>query len=324
MIAAATRETCRPDEWQGRLQPLVDAARVRELSRLRPHLTVFAFAFDYALMIGAAVLCEAHFSWPLYVLTVILIAARLNALGVLLHDAVHYRLFANRRANDVAGQILAGIPIFQSLTLYRRAHTAHHRHLMTREDPDLPLVPTDLPMSRARLLRELVLSVTGVYAIGLIRDRIRFSPPLGRAVLIGILAVWSAGVIAGNPIARVLALYWFVPLTTWLPFITRLRVWGEHYWPPGHAAEHPLANARTILPSWFDRVAITARNVGYHLTHHLYPSVPWYNLTVLHRELLKAHGYQEARIVRGYHGLALELLHGEFASNTSCHITNRL
>jgi len=58
-------------------------------------------------------------------------------------------------------------------------------------------------------------------------------------------------------------------------------------------AEHGLMTAgneftdtRTVLSNWF--VSFMMCNLNYHLAHHLFPGVPWYNLRKVH-ELLKEH-----------------------------------
>jgi fatty acid desaturase len=50
-------------------------------------------------------------------------------------------------------------------------------------------------------------------------------------------------------------------------------------------ADHddPIRGTRSILTNRL--TAFFMCNENYHLEHHLYPGVPWYNLPALHREL---------------------------------------
>ena len=52
-----------------------------------------------------------------------------------MHDAAHYRGYANRQLNDFVGEILA-LPTSASMAGYRNSHFAHHRELNSENDPD--------------------------------------------------------------------------------------------------------------------------------------------------------------------------------------------
>src|SRR5438445_11912 len=63
--------------------------------------------------------------------------------------------------------------------------------------------------------------------------------------------------------------------------------------------------ARTILlitaPSTPEKFLLAPHNVHYHVDHHLYPSVPYYNLPRLHAQLLAQPEYMaRAHITDGY------------------------
>ena len=79
------------------------------------------------------------------------------------------------------------------------------------------------------------------------------------------------------------ALLWLLPMATVGTAAFRLRTVAEH---AGLAEDHELRSTRTVLPALFERFLVAPCNVNYHLEHHLYPSVPFYNLPKLHRRLL--------------------------------------
>ena len=82
------------------------------------------------------------------------IGARQLGLAILMHDAAHGLLFANRRLNEWTATWLCASPVFTSLTLYRPYHLTHHRHTQQAEDPDLGLSAA-LPVTRASLWRKI-------------------------------------------------------------------------------------------------------------------------------------------------------------------------
>jgi fatty acid desaturase len=76
---------------------------------------------------------------------------------------------------------------------------------------------------------------------------------------------------------------WILPLATVVQAILRLRAIAEHGATTDFSS--PLTAARTNLgPAWL-RWALFPHNVGYHIEHHLYASVPQHNLPRLHAEL---------------------------------------
>ena len=99
-------------------------------------------------------------------------------------------------------------------------------------------------------------------------------------------------------------LFWIVPLVTWLQVIFRVRSIAEHF---GLEYDHTYTEARTTYPNLFDRLFIASKNVWYHLDHHLYPSVPFYNLPDLHAELNELPSFRErAHITKSYLGVLRE------------------
>ena len=84
--------------------------------------------------IGLAIfLCNRYWNIGLYILTVIWIGARQNALAVLMHEAVHYRLGRNRKWNDWIGDLFTAWPVMVTVHGFRQTHWAHHRHVNRRK-----------------------------------------------------------------------------------------------------------------------------------------------------------------------------------------------
>ena len=96
-------------------------------------------------------------------------------------------------------------------------------------------------------------------------------------------------------------LLWFLPAFTLLPVILRIRSIAEHF---GVEGEHELNMSRNTHAPWWERFLLAPHHSGYHLDHHLFPSVPFYNLPELHRRLTRqrdyaAHAHQTSRFFGG-------------------------
>ena len=107
-----------------------------------------------------------------FLLGVMVVGGRRLGLAILMHDAPHGLVFANRRLNDGVGMWLCAWAVFTSLALYRPYHLQHHRFTQHAEDPDLGL-SAPFPISRASLRRKIVRDLTGQTAFQRRGEQIR-------------------------------------------------------------------------------------------------------------------------------------------------------
>jgi fatty acid desaturase len=270
-------------------QRLVSPEKIRELSHPDPMRAIASIALDYAAITFAIVLSERFYPW-LYPVAFALIGARLLALAVLMHDAAHYRLFANRTLNDFVGSFVLGLPVLLSMRDYRKAHLQHHKHLATSTDPETPF--RQMFAARKTTVIITVGSMIGISGLMLIAGNNRGPRKLALLVLpaVGALAWFAPG------IARLLALYWLLPFFIYTAGVNVLRTFAEHVVvqvDESTPANERAYSARTLTLSWLARTFVAPHAVGYHLDHHLYPSVPFYNLPALHALLMQQPAYRE-------------------------------
>ena len=102
-------------------------------------------------------------------------------------------------------------------------------------------------------------------------------------------------------------LFWIVPYLSTFFMYQYIRSVAEHF---GELAyDHLLTSSRTVKTNWLERFFIAPHHVGYHLEHHLYPGIPFYNLPKLHDILMSdANYHRQAHVTEGYmKGLMNEL-----------------
>lgn len=92
-------------------------------------------------------------------------------------------------------------------------------------------------------------------------------------------------------------LLWILPLFTTFPYYMLLRDLYQH----ANADDGKLTNSRVVFCDPFSRWAIFIYGQDAHLTHHLYPAVPHYNLMKLH-SLLEQNNQEYAQHVVECHG----------------------
>ena len=261
---------------------------------------------------------EPWFGLCMIVVAVLLMGCWQHALAIISHESTHYRLFANRSANDVVGR-LAGMLIGVSTYSYRIVHRVHHNNLYEAIDPDLALM-AGYPRGKMYLTKKLLKDAAGLTAwrnylyffgapalnanTGLKQkplddttDRLRDMALADRWVVVAFHVCLPAAMFAIGCGSEYLVL-WILPAITVQAVILRLRAVAEHGAPSDTST--PLGAARTNidLPLWA-RVALFPHHVNYHLEHHLYPAVPHYHLPALH-ERLKAHGILDGAEVRPF------------------------
>jgi fatty acid desaturase len=302
------------DTFAGEVPVKLTRDELRELSTINPIRSWLHIGGEWAAIIGTIWFSQRFWNPLLYLVAVAIIGARQHALLILMHDGVHYRLFRNRRFNDWVSELLLAWPNLISARAYRRNHFAHHRYLNTAQDPDWARRQGDaawvFPKHWSELARMLLRDLSGLGAIAFLRlARMLLTRDTGvnrrfNLARYGFYLI-AAAVLVWAGMAKIVVLYWFVPLFTWLIMIFRLRSIAEHSAiQPGNTA---YAQTRTTYVSLLERLFVAPKNVNYHLEHHFYPSVPFYRLPALHRTLLTKPGFADsAHLSPSYFGVLTE------------------
>jgi fatty acid desaturase len=288
---------------------------LRKLSTINPMLACVHVGVEWGLIVATIYLCQRFWHPMLYVLAAAFIGSRQHALLVLMHDGVHYRLLRNRRRNDWMSEVILAWPHLVTARQYRKNHFAHHRHLNTAQDPDLVRRKGDpawiFPQATRSLAKTFFRDVTGLNAPALLKlvasVRSTDSVPAGfQAIRYGFYAA-SLGVIIYAGALESFALYWIVPMFTWLVLIMRVRSIAEHHAIDIEGQDNAYPLTRTTQASWLERIFLAPKNVNYHIEHHFFPSVPFYRLPELHAILMSKPGFREgAHMTRTYWGVLEE------------------
>jgi fatty acid desaturase len=282
---------------------------VRELLVMRDWRSWLSLAINWGL-VAASFGLVAWWPNPLTVLVALfVIGARQLGFAVLMHEAAHRSLFANRRLNDFVGNWLCAFPVWSDTRPYRPYHLQHHAKNWTFEDPDLALAqpfPVDRSSFRRKVWRDLSgqtgwkrLRATVRRDLGLSRGRVKRNFDAGLGALHGVL-VTNAILLAVLTLAGYPALYllWIVAWLTTYSLVMRIRSIAEHAMIPDPGDE--MNNTRTTVARWWERLLIAPNCVNFHLEHHLLPTVPHYNLRRMHRMLRERGALAEACVASGY------------------------
>ena len=278
---------------------------VQRLSHLQPARALAAVGTEWA---GIAAAIAACILWPnvfVYIGAIVFIGARQHALAIIAHDASHFRFLPNRRLNDGLADLLLSWPLLMSVQGYRAFHGPHHRFLDDERDGNRVLYQTHTaggelapdwiyPKTRWELVLALLrytFSPAGLWS-GLVTVILMFRAGSWRARLgqVSFHAVVATLLTLAGWWPEYLLL-WLVPMRVWFVPIQHARLIAEHS--AVHSDDPAFADTRTVVPRWWEALFILPRNIGYHIEHHWYPSVPFYNLPALHRALMAEPRYRE-------------------------------
>ncbi len=201
------------------------------------------------------------------------IAFSLMGLPNMMHEALHGLLFKNPSLNRWVG-FLCGVPGLVSVSAYRYAHLLHHAHARTEKDPDD--IEASARKSMPLVLFYYLFLVVGIYlyipnvAVNGLRAasrQVRRNVTIEYTLMLGLfgIAFWIF------PVAAVLKV-WLYPILI-AAQISNVRGLAEHGLTTGG---NVFTATRTVLSNKF--VSFMMCNLNYHLEHHLFPGVPWYNL----------------------------------------------
>jgi fatty acid desaturase len=287
------------------------AAKIKELSQLQPARAVVATANQWAAIAAAIALCTTFWHPVLYGFAVLVIGSSQHALLILGHDASHFRTLPVRWQNDLFANVFMMWPTFASLEGFRKFHGTHHqytnlpadgnRHIWYTHDAAGELAPDwQFPKTRAGLVWFLLRRaafLTGLFWIvrGLIGSTLIPSPPWMRALR---FAFYAAVVVALTYFSLWTAflLLWIVPFCTWHIAVQYIRLICEHSAVESDEEEYSIT--RSTIPTLLEAIFILPCNVGYHLEHHWYPSVPFYHLPQLHHALMERQGFRAHAVVK--------------------------
>jgi fatty acid desaturase len=280
---------------------------VLRLTRRSPLRATAAVLQDFAVIAAAIAFALRFWPNPLAVFAaVVLIGTRQHALFIIAHDAAHYLLYERRWLNDAVGRLCATVQGL-SMCTYRVIHRLHHNHLYGALDPDTAL-HGGYPRGRAYLARKLLKDLSGLTAWKTYAYFLGGAPALNTDTQVALrplddtsaklraearrdrntvvtVHVVALGLFAGTGTLVQYLVLWILPLATVVQAILRLRAIAEH----GATSDFssPLTAARTNTgPAWLEWL-LFPHHVNFHIEHHLYASVPHYNLRALHREMTR-------------------------------------
>ncbi|KVW14648.1 fatty acid desaturase [Burkholderia cepacia] len=228
---------------------------------------------------------------------IFVIGNRQRALGNLLHEGGHQNLSNSRDVNDRIACFLLAPPLFNELTLYRLQHAWHHGSLGDPvHDPDyLSSVTHAGDQWFTAYLR--VLTTPSIWAGSMFGHFISRRLALRQKLVI--VLWWAAcealfDVAVGPHFALLFIALWIAARATVFHAITTFREMTDHY---GLEPGGIFSYTRDIPDHGLSSVLLHPHHNGYHLTHHLFPHIPYLDLPEFHVHLKQISAFSQHAII---------------------------
>jgi beta-carotene hydroxylase len=265
----------------------IPAEALRELHRKRPQLHAMVALGNLLALLGSAVAIVHFERWYLWLPFAVIAGFAVFNFTVLLHEVVHRAVL--REASDGGYRILGllyAMPSGISASQFTRWHLDHHAGLGSdEEDPKRHYLS---PKINARWLKALYFTpaLFAIYFRAAAKETASYPPELRKriareriATIVFQLAIlFTIAAIGGWMIAWKLYL---IPIFFIFPIAFALNRLGQHY---DIDPADPAKWSTLVKGSWFWDVIYLFSN--YHLEHHYFPGVPFYNLPRLQRLLM--------------------------------------
>ena len=260
----------------------------------------------YPILIGTFILwCQIIFAWyialylPLYFsfISLIIISACHQAIVLWVHEGSH-RLFQNRKLNDLWVNFFFATPLGATVETYRANHLTHHAYLASEKDLDRWEFAFDI--KGQNFPKVIFKSLTGMYIFQTLQkylnnksiNKIQYSRILMSAFW-NLTLLWLCIV---HERWYLYFLLWLIPLFTITKCLIIIRATAEHqpadYKINSNSFTPMKETIRTTIPTWWTKWIFYQANFNYHVEHHMFPNIPFYNLPKLHKYLVERKFYE--------------------------------
>jgi beta-carotene hydroxylase len=272
----------------------VPTEALRQLHRKRPLLHA-AVALGNVAALAASGIAIVHFDrWFLWLPFALVAGFAVFDFTVLLHEVVHRAVLpkADDRSYRILG-LLYAMPSGISASQFTKWHLDHHLNLGS--DDDDPKRHYLSPKINARLVKLLYFTpaLFAIYFRAAANETASYPPELRARIARERLATIALqlGVLALIAFAGGWAMAWklyVVPIFFVFPIAFALNRLGQHY---DIDPADPAKWSTLMKASWFWDVVYLFSN--YHLEHHYFPGVPFYNLPKLQKLLAPFYAKRE-------------------------------
>ena len=273
------------------------------LKKLRPWIS-FSYIFCvYALIFSICFIAQS-LSWYFWFPLLLIVGGLQHHLMTFIHEGAHGNLLVQKKANDFWTDVLVGIPFFTLVRQYRFVHQAHHRLSGQLDDPERSMYNAsgyNYNFNGKKAL--LVTLIKDLLGYSFVKSAVWMGGQLEKRYDMGSIAKPGSKdlpalllclTLLSSPVLLLqiqwsFLILWFGGLFA-AQFFLRLHGYGEH---TGDLSDNQFEVTVTHDFMFLTKFFLYPINSHLHLEHHIYPTIPWYNLRELRSEAMKDIEYRE-------------------------------
>lgn len=262
---------------------MIPLTEVRKLSELKPQRVMRDTFLCWALIVLLWTVVAVTQSYWIGLACSLSIGIIYYSLFIIGHDGMHLRLFPDAKTNNSYCDWFILGPIGAITRINKQNHMKHHRHLSTDQDPDIYKHSCHGKDTGVKFLffltgfQKIYESLKLVYLNK--GEKTKSSKDMYTTRDILLLVGWQLVLFAG---LTFLVAWWAYPVLWVVPvyiaaLLDNVRSFAEHSHgePDDQADQHRLI---TFLPNPIEKLIFAPLNMHHHVAHHLWPSIPYYNL----------------------------------------------
>jgi fatty acid desaturase len=275
---------------------LFDIHIIRELSKRDIKKVFFDIFFDYFLIIISLIFCYQFNNIFIYLFTIFFIGTRAYSLMVIAHDGLHRRFSANKNVNDLINDFFILGAFGSACRVNRNNHIEHHLHTCLKEDPDRYKYNHHNKESIVKLFyflsgfKTVGVAISNVFLNKKIIDKYKKYEKNIKHIdqvdlylnLREILTIlfWQVFIFFSLSYyfgIKGYFIFWLIPV--YFAYRADLnRVFCEHSFIQKDEIADKHMRLVTYKSNFLEKIFFAPKNMNFHMIHHLYPQIPYYNL----------------------------------------------
>ncbi len=220
------------------------------------------------------------------IISLFIIAGLQHHLATFIHEGAHNSIHSNKNINNLITYIFCSVPLYCNFNLYKHFHLTHHRFTSDPEkDPEFLIYKKFGFKHQDMKSRDfIILFFKDYFLINTILTFVFFAkynkvnniPKYSNNEKLTLLAIHLSyiALISFFNAWQGFIIYWLIPSFLILPILLRYHSYAEHI-KNSELGQLSSINKKSNLVWNFFFYPIRSYN---HLEHHLYMTVPWYNL----------------------------------------------
>lgn len=244
------------------------------------YISIFIVLFGYYNLISISSLYLLFLP-----LVLIFLSRQLRALENIIHFGSHYNLSKNKKINDIIINLFCALPVIQRVDFYRKYHLKHHSNYGSNVDPCKIRFNNFIEKDKKNITIYLnfILKNLPTYFIEYYKELGSKLDNIVFYIIYNLIFFIINSFIINIKFALFSLIMINISMFLILPIIRSIAEYDEHNYKKNKNLFETTYNNLSLL----DFLIFHPAGDGYHIVHHLFPAIPWWNQRAAHLYLLK-------------------------------------